>query len=78
MTFAPIAFEITDTGLIRELDAYETACALADIRRWREKPAASRQPLNLRRFSPDRMMLGSVLGAFLTVTVALCQIAGAI
>ena len=29
-----VAFEITETGAERPLDAYETACVLADIRRW--------------------------------------------
>ncbi|MFI5308712.1 MAG: hypothetical protein ACHQ53_15250 [Polyangiales bacterium] len=78
MTCMPIAFEITDTGLVRELDAVETARALANIRRWRRETAQPSRWSSLMRLVPDRLILGSALGALFSVTVALCQIAGAI
>jgi hypothetical protein len=78
MTCMPIAFEITDTGLVRELNALETARALADIRRWRQKTAQPAPRSTLRHLVPDRLILSSTLGALFSVTVALCQIAGAI
>jgi hypothetical protein len=78
MTFAAIAFDITDAGAVRELDAYETACALADVHRWCDKSERSAQPASLRHFTPDRLVLGGVLGAIFGIAVALGQIAGAI
>ena len=72
-----IAHEITPNGIFRELDAYETACALADVHRWPAKLVRPRRPRILRAPSADRAVFGTVVGATLTVVVALCQIASA-
>jgi hypothetical protein len=55
MTTACIALEITETGE-RLLDAYETACVLADLQRWDDEPAES---MRAWPFSPERRVLGA-------------------
>jgi hypothetical protein len=42
-----VAFEITETGAERPLDAYETACVLSDIRRWDDAPESGRRSSSL-------------------------------